>query len=305
MRIAIVGHGALGALYGYAFSRVPENRVIYVTHQERADRLKDHPLVVNGETFEYEVETPEQNRGEAGVIIFAVKYHHLPQALKDVREHVGTDTIFISVMNGIDSEDLIADAFGREHVLHTVALGMDAVRVEHRIDYTTPGKLLFGKSELPEGATQETDPDVRTFARLCDEAGLMYENPPDILRRLWSKFMLNIGVNQVSAILEAPYGPFQKDSHAQQLMKQAMGETVNIARARNIELRRQDIEDLIEILKTLSPEGKTSMYQDIAAGRKTEVEMFAGKLIELAEQHGIEVPVNRVLYSLLRAKEEN
>lgn len=317
MRIAIVGHGALGALYGHAFSSVRDNQVIFVTNRERAAGLKARPLTVNGETFDYDVESPENSTGTAGLIIFAVKYHHLPQALEDARAHAGKDTIFVSVMNGIDSEELIAEVYGNAHVLHTVALGMDAVRVGSRVDYTTPGRLLFGRADRagqvgqagqvdrrPGNRQPESDADLRTFAELCDRAGISYQNPPDILRSLWSKFMLNIGVNQVSAVLEAPYGPFQRETYAQQLMRQAMEETVTVAEALKIELHRQDIEDLIDVLKTLSPEGKTSMYQDIAAGRKTEVEMFAGKLIDLAESHVIEVPVNRVLFSIIKAKEE-
>jgi 2-dehydropantoate 2-reductase len=243
MRITIIGHGSLGTLYGHAFSRISEHRVIYIARGERAEKLKKNPLQVNGDRFDYAVENPEDNREPAGLIIFAVKYHHLRQALEDVRAHAGKDTIFVSVMNGIDSEEIIDQAFGPAHVLHTVALGMDAVRVENRTTFTKQGKLLFGRAGLPHSSNaihgpggkgsepspaSETsfpdkprisDPDVRTFADLCDQAGLAYENPPDILRKLWSKFMLNIGANQVSAVLEAPYGPFQRDTRAQKIMR--------------------------------------------------------------------------------------
>src|SRR6056297_2581636 len=101
MRIGIVGHGALGTLYGQAFSTVPDSRVIYISNRERAKRLRRRPLTANGEYFEYAVESPEDAQAAADIIVFAVKYHHLQQASKDVQGHVGPDTTFISVMNGI------------------------------------------------------------------------------------------------------------------------------------------------------------------------------------------------------------
>jgi len=87
-------------------------------------------------------------------------------------------------------------------------------------------------------------------------------------------------------------------------MISAMQETITVARSLDIHLYPEDIEQLIKVLQTLSPDGKTSMCQDIEAGRKTEVEMFAGKLIELADQLEVKVPVNRTLLSLIKAKEE-
>ena len=299
MHIGIVGHGALGTLYGQAFSTVPEAEVIYISNRERAERLRRSPLTANGEYFEYAVESPEEAQAVADIIVFAVKYHHLQQAVEDVRGHVGPDTTFISVMNGIDSEEYIASVYGKTHVLYSVALGMDAVRREHDTGFTTPGKLLLGRT----GTTPQPDRDMHAFTSLCDAAGIAYEIQSDILRSIWSKFMLNIGVNQVSAILQAPYKPFQQPSHAQELMRAAMQETIAVARTLNIHLYPEDIDKLIAVLQTLSAEGKTSMCQDIEAGRKTEVEMLAGKLIELAERQGVDVPLNQTLYSLIKAKE--
>lgn len=299
MRIGIIGHGALGTLYGQAFSTLPEARVIYISNRERAERLRRTPLTANGESFDYAVESPDDAQTYADILLYAVKYHHLKQAVADVRAHAGPDTIFISVMNGIDSEEYIGSVYGKAHVLYSVALGMDAVRDGNNTRFTTPGKLLLGRAD----GTPRPDRDMTLFTDLCRGAGIAYEIQTDILRSLWSKFMLNIGINQVSAVLQAPYKPFQHPSYAQELMRAAMQETIEVARMLNIHLYPEDIDQLIAVLQTLSPEGKTSMCQDIEAGRKTEVEMFAGKLIELAEAQGVDVPLNRTLYALIKAKE--
>ena len=178
--------------------------------------------------------------------------------MADVKGHAGPETIFVSVMNGIDSEDYIASHYGRDHVLYTVALGMDAVREGHNTNYSIPGKLLLGRADTPAAHSPrprsvEQDPDIRTFTGLCDAAGIQYEIQEDILRSLWSKFMLNIGINQVSAVLQAPYKPFQQPTYAQELMKSAMQETISVARSLDIHLYPEDIEQLIKVVQTLSP----------------------------------------------------
>jgi len=82
-----------------------------------------------------------------------------------------------------------------------------------------------------------------------------------------------------------------------------MKEVIKVSNAENIPLSEDDLEKWHKVLNSLGPEGKTSMCQDILAGRKTEVEMFAGKIIELAEKHLIDVPFNRILFNLIKAKE--
>lgn len=130
-----------------------------------------------------------------------------------------------------------------------------------------------------------------------------HEVPPDMIRTLWWKFMINVGINQVSAALEAPYGGFQQQGEARNLMESAMREVVALARASGVHLSDADIDDWYTILPTLSPLGKTSMLQDVEGGRKTEVEMFAGKVIEIGERYGVPTPVNRYLFEAIRTIE--
>ena len=116
--------------------------------------------------------------------------------------------------------------------------------------------------------------------------------------------MINTGVNQVSAILNANYGFMQKNIYAKELMDNAMLEVINIANAEGINLTTPDLKKWYAILDSLGPEGKTSMCQDMEAKRKTEVEMFSGKIIELGTKYNIDVTVNKVLYNLIKAKED-
>jgi len=120
---------------------------------------------------------------------------------------------------------------------------------------------------------------------------------------LWWKFMINVGVNQASAVIRAPYGIFQTSPDAQALMGELMCEVIVLAQHAGVNLKEQDLHDWYAVLNTLSSKGKTSMLQDIEAGRKTEVEIFAGKVVDLGKSYGIPTPVNRTLLSIIHVLE--
>jgi 2-dehydropantoate 2-reductase len=132
------------------------------------------------------------------------------------------------------------------------------------------------------------------------KAGIAHEIPPDMIRMLWWKFMINVGINQASAVMRANYGVFQTSLDAQELMSELMREVIELAQHAGVNLKEQDLHDWYPVLKSLSPNGKTSMFQDIEAGRKTEVDVFAGKVVALGESSGIPTPVNRTLLSIIR-----
>ncbi|WP_455381576.1 ketopantoate reductase family protein, partial [Salinispira pacifica] len=119
----------------------------------------------------------------------------------------------------------------------------------------------------------------------------------------WWKFMINVGINQPSAILRATYGVFQKNEHARALMFSAMQEVVELSERAGIGLSERDLEDWQKTLGSLHPDGKTSMLQDVEAGRRTEVDLFAGAMISMGEQYGVPVPVNTALYRMLKTIE--
>ncbi len=298
-RISVIGAGAMGAFYASRFYDMDSTCITLIAGGDRHDRLTGEGLIVNEEHYSLPVVRPDDTTPPADLIIVAVKDHHLREAIQDLKNRVGTNTLIISVMNGIDSEEQIGAIYGMEKVLYAVAVGIDAVIHGNRMTYTTQGKLFFG-----EARNREPTERVQRLQSLFDRAGIVYETPEDMIRILWWKFMINVGINQVSAILGAPYGVFQRSQEARDLMESAMREVMAIAKAAEVTLFEKDIEDWYAFLSRLSPDGKTSMVQDVEARRKTEVEMFAGKVIELGNQYGIETPVNQTLFRLIRAMEQ-
>lgn len=116
--------------------------------------------------------------------------------------------------------------------------------------------------------------------------------------------MINVGVNQASAVLHARYGVFHTDPDARALMEGLMQEVVLLAQACDINLTSQDVQNWYPVLHTLSPDGKTSMLQDVEAGRQTEVDVFAGKVIALSNKYNISTPVNQTIYKIMKVIEK-
>lgn len=296
--VAILGAGAMGAAYASRFFDASSFRTTLVARGPRYDRLKADGLVVNGKHYAIPVVHPDEAATVADLVIVAVKNHNLPEAIHDLVNVVGEETTLISVMNGLDSEEYLGSLYGKEKVLYAIAVAIDAVRDGNSVTYTNPGKIYFGEAHNVR-PTERVQRVREAFAR----AGILSETPTDMIRMLWWKFMVNVGVNQASAVMRAPYEAFQSSPDAQGLMETLMREVIALARRIGVNLGEQDLREWYTVLKTLSSHGKTSMLQDIEAGRKTEVEVFAGKVAELGETHGIPTPVNETLLRIVRVLE--
>ena len=166
------------------------------------------------------------------------------------------------------------------------------------ITFTKPGKHFFGEANNAQPSER-----VRRVQAAFDKAGIIYETPVDMLRTMWWKFMINVGMNQASAVMRSPYGVFQRSAEAQALMEALMQEVIVLAERVGVNLVAQDVADWYGFLNTLSPEGKTSMLQDVEAGRKTEVEIFGGKVVALGKEHGVPTPVNETVLRIIRVLE--
>jgi len=298
-RVAILGAGALGAWYGSRFHQAGYATLL-VAAGERARQLRRDGLIVNGERFHLPVCAPGSQQAPADLILVAVKHHQLPPALPLLWPLVGPDTLILSVLNGLDSEEIIGRMYGAEKLLYCVAIGIDAVREGNVVTVANPGRLCFG-----EARNEPPSLRVQRVQTAFDRAGLAWETPVDMLRTLWWKFMVNVGVNQASAVLRAPYGVFQRSAAARAVLRKLMLEVIALAGAAGVDLTPADLEEWERVLQRLAPDAKTSMLQDIEAGRKTEVEIFAGKVVELGTHYGVPTPANRMMLHLLHVLEES
>jgi 2-dehydropantoate 2-reductase len=299
-KVAILGAGAMGAYFAAQFFDTPGLSTILIASDERLDRLKQDGILVNGKPYRIPAIQPDEADAPVDLIIVALKHHQLAEAVQNLGKLVGDETIFLSVMNGLESEEMIGAIYGMDKILYAISVGIDAVRAGNQITYTNPGTHYFGEAKNPS-----ITPKIRRVQAVFEKASIRYQTPEDMTRMLWWKFMVNVGINQASAVMHAPYRLFQSDRDAQALMEALMQEVVTLAQVFNVNLTNQDVQDWYPVLKRLSPQGKTSMLQDIEARRKTEVEVFGGKVIELGKTHAIPTPVNQTIFQIIRVLEQN
>ncbi len=284
-KIAILGAGAVGAsMVHQILSFGTSDSLSIIADGVRAGRYRRDGFRVNGETIRPDI----VESGAFHLILVATKSYNLENALPLLDQCVSEDTLVMSLLNGIISETVLGDRYGHDRVIPAMILGIDALREDGEISYMNRGVIHYGRNPLAEDQQEKLSHLTDWFSR----SGLGYKFSDEITSTLWRKFMINVGMNQTSAVLGAAYGRYQKDPETLEMMRQAMAEVVELSRLEGTGLKKSDIDNWIEILKTLDPEGKTSMLQDVEAGRRTEVEIFAGTVITLAARHGLEVPVN-------------
>jgi 2-dehydropantoate 2-reductase len=303
--VLVVGAGAVGASIASIIHKRRPGAVSVLADPSRMARYAAEGFVVNGERLDFPLVSPSDPPAagrEPDLVIVAVKNHHLERAISEMAPHVGAGTLIISLLNGISSEDDLSAAFGRERVLYAMILGIDALREGNDTRFSATGKIHFGDARNAAGAWSER---VSRIASFFEGTGVGYAVPEDMIRSLWYKFMVNVGINQVSAVLRAGYRSFQRIPAAREAMEAAMRELIDISRAKGTGLTEADLGTWFQTLLSLSPDSKTSMLQDVEAGRKTEVEAFAGTVIALGKETGVPTPVNGLLFDLIRTMEQS
>ena len=293
--IDIVGLGALGVMYADFFTRkLGKECVRVLADKERIERYRKETVTFNGKVCDFNYRDAAEETESAQLLLFTVKYGALEQAMEEVAHLVGPDTILLSALNGIRSEEDLGRKFGKEKVIHCIAQKMAAMKEGNAAVCTNPGELALGV--LDEGKKKNLDV-VKLF---FDETGFPYSCPENMRHAMWAKLLCNVGVNQTLALYGGTYRDVQKEGEAREMMKAAMRVTILVANAEGVDLTEKDLHEWVGIIDGLNPDGEPSMRQDSKAGRKTEVVLFAGTICELGKKHCIATPVNDIFMEKIR-----
>ena len=294
--VGIIGLGALGVLFG---QRLLENGadVRIIADQSRAEKYQKQGVICNGAPVNFRYVTPEKAE-KVDLMIFATKEGGLRSAMETASGFAGEDTLILSVLNGVSSEETIAARFGEKNVLYCTAQGMDAVKVGSALTYAHAGMIVLGEKE-----PGEISPRVQAVADFLNAHGVTAQPVGDMVRRQWGKLMLNVGLNQTVMVFEGDYGTVQKPGKPRDIMIAAMREVQKLANLEGYPIDDEEFDEWVKLADSLSPAGKPSMRQDGEAHRKSEVELFAGTIIRRAEKYQLDVPINRWLYDTVKKME--
>lgn len=298
-KVLVCGIGAVGSIYADKIEKFNPDDLRILVDKNRLERYKKNPTIFNGRILNFNYILPKATDFKADLIIIATKFDALQEVITNIKNFVHEGTIILSLLNGVTSEKIIAETYGREKLLYSYFIGHSAIRVGRQITHDDVNTIVYGSEN--EADTE----NVESVKNYFEKVGINFEIPDDIIHSLWQKYMLNVAANQTTAVLRMTFGELLSNSKAMEFVKNICEEVRQIAKAEGVKGTDTLIDEVIGHLHTMIPEGKTSMLQDVEAGRKTEVDMFAGTIIKLGKNHNIQTPYNKMLKEMLDIIEES
>ena len=294
--VAILGAGAVGSYIIWGLSKKDNIRLGVIAEGDRARRLKESGCAINGAVYRPEVWTPQEAQG-VDLLVVALKYGSLPGALESIKTAVGSNTVVMSLMNGVDSEELIAAQVGAEHLLYSfIKVASHKEADGYHFDPDATLGVIYGERFAPFESER-----VQAVRELFTDSWVNFRVTEHIQEEMWSKFRLNVCNNLPQAILGAGVGCYRDSVHMKAISDGLRRELEAIATARGIDLR---IADAVSHGCAVPATARYSTLQDLDAGRHTEIDMFSGALMRMGKELGIPTPYNEYTYHMIKAMEE-
>ncbi len=281
--VILCGLGAIGSVYADKLQRADCNFRVLVD-ESRLIKYQSYPIEYNGNKLNLNYILPDNKDFKADLVIIATKMSGLTPVLNELKNFVADDTIILSFINGVTSEEVIAKYYGREKVLYSYFIGHSAVRNKNNTTHDGVNKIVFGSDNSKDIEK------INAVKYFFDKAKINCEIADDIKHSLWLKFMLNVSANPLTALFRMTFGEMLNNKSAMNLAERIMKEVQLIAKAEGVNNTETMIEETLAQLKTMSSDGRTSMLQDVEAGRKTEADIFVGAVVNFGKKHNIPTP---------------
>ncbi len=294
--VAILGAGAVGCYFIAGLSGKLGENLWIVAEGSRKEHLEKDGLTINGRQMMLNVKTPEEAKG-VDLLIVAVKYGSLMESLDAISQVVGDETMVMSVMNGVDSEEIIGERIGMQHMIYSMI----------KIASERNGSSISFNPEVTEGVHfGEADGSlswrIGELENLFNGSGVRFHISEDILRKIWAKYALNISMNLPQAIIGCGLGGYRDSEYVMDISRKLKDEVVAVALASGIDIREEKAAGFDS--STVSPKARFSTLQDLDAGRHTEIDMFSGTLVSMGQKLGVPTPYNALVLDIIKALEE-
>ena len=295
--VAVLGAGAVGSYVIWGLSEKADIRLGVIAEGERAERLKKNGCAINGKIYHPEVWIPDEAH-DVDLMVVALKYGSLEGALETIQKATGEHTAIMSLMNGVDSEEIIGRTVGMEHMLPAlIKVASHKEEDGYHFDPPTTLGIIFGEPSAPFDSER-----VKAVEELFADTGIHFRSTEYIQEEIWCKFRLNVCSNLPQAILGAGVGCYRDSVHMKAISDGLKRELEAVAKAKGIDMSKT--ESSSGRGSAVPPSARYSTLQDLDAGRHTEIDMFSGALVRMGEELGIPVPYNEYTYHMIKALEE-
>ena len=299
MKIAVMGAGAIGGYFGGRLAKAGFD-VSFIARGHHLDAIRENGLKVLSPLGDFtifleEITDDPAKVGPVDVILFMVKNYDTMQAAEQIKPMVGPDTAIIPFQNGVDARAMLSNFLGSGNVLGGVAFIPASILEPGVIKHNAKlAKLVFGEFD------KQITPRAVAFLDALEKAGIEGEISTDISMVLWSKLMFLTSMSAINCITRQPAGLLQSDKETIALYMDAMREVAAVASAHGIALGEEVIANNMALAQSFPPNNKTSMFHDLEAGRRLEIDYLSGSVVRLGREKGIETPIHRTAWVAIK-----
>ncbi len=301
MRIAIVGPGAIGSLFYIRLSLAGHQPWLIARDERQARALSQTPLtLLEGESslqVKAKILCPPLESYPFDLVLIATKAQDTKRAAETALPALGPSTLVLTLQNGLGPQKILLDAFGEGRVLAgTTAQGATLL---------APGVVRHGgDGETYLGPAAKGGPSGEEIARILSLAGLKASATPEIFTYIWRKLAINCAINPLTAILGVQNGELAKNNAAKKIIAKVAGEVAAVALKEGVDLGEEgQLAEKIILVAEATAQNRSSMLQDVAAGRLTETDFINGAVAALGKKHSIPCPLNETLHEMIKALE--
>ncbi len=301
MKIVIVGPGAMGCLFAAFLSKSKEDIWLLDKNKERAAKLGQNGVSIEGISGKWSAKVKStadpKEIGTADLVIIATKSYDTKSAITHVKPVIGEKTGVLTLQNGIGNIEIISEVVGPDNVIAgTTNLGATLISDTH-IRHAGLGETIIGKID---GSTPVI---LRNIRELFNKVKLETRISRDIKGILWSKLIINAGINALSALTRLHNGRLIEFEGTRRILRDAVTEAVKIAKRKRIKLIYEDPLAKVEAVCEATSGNVSSMLQDVLRKKRTEIDFINGVVVRLGQELGIPVPVNKMLVDLVKTLE--
>ncbi len=301
MRIVIVGPGAIGLLLYALLQRTKEDIRLLDKDAGRAKRLAKAGIRIEGcvnmRLSDVRITSDPAKLKDADLWFVCVKSYDTRSAVKGFAPHVKREASVCSFQNGLGNLEVLEERFGAARVLAGVTQ-MGATRTaENVVRFCGEGETVFGRLD------QTMSVVLRDLRALFVRARLPVRIARDVMAVLWSKLVVNAGINALTAILRVPNGVLLEHEGSRRLMKEAVREAFKVARRKRIKLLYDDPVARAESVCEATAENRSSMLADVLSGRRTEADAINGAIVRYGENLNVKIPVNAMFLDIIKTIE--
>lgn len=298
VKTLVMGTGGVGGYYGARLAQAGEE-VTFVARGEHLRAIQQHGLRVEGfdGTFTVAAHATDDPSGMAppNLVLFCVKTYDTDAAAQQLVPVVGAETTLLPLQNGVESYARLSDVFGADHVVPGLTYIESAVQAPGVIAQTGAFRRIeFGEPDGRERARTQAIRDT------LERAGIEYRVRGDIDTALWEKFTWICAGAGTTSLARAPVGAILAFAPTRQLFVAIMREVQAVARARRIPLASDIVERTLVMAERFEKGMRSSMQRDLERGRRLEIDALNGAVVRFGDEHGVDTPVNDVIYACLK-----